>query len=196
MVCTWPPRILRSTIHTGAVTPFKILRASGSDHVPLSPFDSTLFSTPKNPCFCAEKPALLAFNLLANSCALYPGANVNQTESNNNRTDWPLTGGSLLLNVHHPWAFTYVNLGLGGDNTTVFNISLVEGFNQTGNGTFCLPTVAIPESLGLTQGTNASIQVIQIGETGSALYNVSGQTISVQDHHIQLWVSHERDEMS
>lgn len=119
------------------------------------------------------------------------GANVNQTKSNNNRTDWPLTGGSLLLNVHHPWAFTYVNLGLGGDNTSVFNISLVEGFNQTGNGTFCLPTVAIPRSLSLTEGTNASIQVIQIGEMGSALYNVSRHTISVQEHHIQFWVSHE-----
>lgn len=109
--------------------------------------------------------------------AFTTGANVNQTESNTNRTDWPLTGGSLLLNVHHPWAFTYVNLGLGGDNTTVFNISLVEGFNQTGNGTFCIPTVIIPDSVGLTEGTNASIQVIQIGETGSALYNVSGHMI-------------------
>lgn len=119
---------------------------------------------------------LLAVLHLTDS-VLTTGANVNQTESNNNRTDWPLTGGSLLLNVHHPWAFTYVNLGLGGDNTTVFNISLVEGFNQTGNGTFCIPTVIIPHSVGLTEGTNASIQVIQIGETGSALYNVSEDMI-------------------
>ena len=102
---------------------------------------------------------------------------MNQTISNNNRTIWPLTGGSILLDVHHLWAFTYVNLGLGGDNTTVFNISLVEGFNQTGNGTFCLPTVTLPRSLTVTEGTNASIQVIQIGETGSSLYNVSGHTI-------------------
>ncbi|MCJ1427880.1 hypothetical protein MMC29_005786 [Sticta canariensis] len=107
-----------------------------------------------------------------------PCANVNQTESNNNRTNWPLTGGSLLLNVHHLWAFTYVNLGLGGDNTTVFNISLVEGFNQTGNGTFCFPTVTLPDSLNITEGTNASIQVIQIGETGSALYNCADITFS------------------
>ncbi|MCJ1466567.1 hypothetical protein MMC07_005187 [Pseudocyphellaria aurata] len=109
---------------------------------------------------------------------LRPCANVNQTESNTNRTLWPLTGGSLLLNVHHLWAFTYVNLGLGGDNTTVFNISLVPGFNQTGNGTFCFPTVTLPASLGVTEGTNASIQVIQIGELGSSLYNCADITFS------------------
>ena len=97
---------------------------------------------------------------------------MNQSLSNTNRTQWPLKGGSVLLDVHHPWAITYVNLGLGGDNTTVFNISLVPGFNQTGNGTFCLPTVTLPTSLGIVNGTNASVQVIQISETGSSLYNV------------------------
>lgn len=88
----------------------------------------------------------------------------------------------MLLNVHHPWAFTYVNLGLGGDNTTVFNISLVQGFNQTGNGTFCFPIVTLPASLSVAEGTNASIQVIQISETGSSLYNVS----QLDDTHTHL----------
>ncbi len=102
-----------------------------------------------------------------------PGAGLNQSLSNNNRTKWPLNGGSILLDVHHPWAITYVNLALGGDNTTNFNISVVPGFNQTGNGTFCWPTVNLPSGLNLANGANASIQVVQIAETGSALYNVS-----------------------
>lgn len=101
------------------------------------------------------------------------GAGVNQSRSNTNRTLWPLTGGSVLLHVSHPWAITYVNLGLGGDNTTVFNVSLVPNFNQTGNGTFCLPAIKLPSNLAVSNGTQASIQVIQIGETGSSLYNVS-----------------------
>lgn len=55
---------------------------------------------------------------------LWPCANVSQDASANNRTLWPLTGGSLVLNAHHPWAPTYVNLGLG-NAVTSFNVSLV-----------------------------------------------------------------------
>lgn len=46
--------------------------------------------------------------------------------------------------------------------------------NQTGNGTFCLPSIgrAQLEALGVQEGTNASIQVIQLSTSGAALYNV------------------------
>lgn len=134
------------------------------------------FRRRQNPNSCSKPLSFLIRILQLTHSASIIGANVNQSISNTNRTNWPLTGGSLLLNVHHPWAFTYVNLGLGGDNTSVFNISLVEGFNQTGNGSFCFPTVVLPQSLTVTEGTNASIQVIQISETGSSLYNVSEPT--------------------
>ena len=79
------------------------------------------------------------------------------------------------MDCHHPWAITYVNLGFGGPNTTVFNISLVNGFNQTGNGTFCLPKIQIPKDLDIKDGTNASIQVVQLSVMGSSLYNVSAE---------------------
>ncbi len=49
------------------------------------------------------------------------GANVNQTASTN-RTAWPLTGGSVVLDLHHPWTYIMINLGLG-TNYPVFNIS-------------------------------------------------------------------------
>jgi hypothetical protein len=101
------------------------------------------------------------------------GANVDQSDSSINRTSWPLDGGSLLFAGSHPWAYTYVNLGLGNE-VTGFNISLVEGFNQTGNGTFCWSKAgqATLKALNLTEGQNASIQVIQISHSGAALYNV------------------------
>jgi hypothetical protein len=101
------------------------------------------------------------------------GANVSQDASANNRTAWPLSGGSLLFAGSHPWAYTYVNLGIGNE-VTGFNVSVVEGFNQTGNGTFCFPTLsgAAISALNIAEGTNASIQVIQISHTGAALYNV------------------------
>jgi hypothetical protein len=90
-----------------------------------------------------------------------------------NRTQWPLDGGSLVFHGSHPWAFTYVNLGLGSDDTVIFNISLVHGFNQTGNGTFCFPKISVPKDISVSAGTNASLQVIQLSALGSALYNVS-----------------------
>lgn len=74
----------------------------------------------------------------------------------------------------HPWALTYVNLGVG-NNATSFNITLLDNFNQTGNGTFCISQLgaAVLEELGVQEGTNATIQVIQTSHSGSALYNVS-----------------------
>ncbi|PGH16937.1 hypothetical protein AJ80_05005 [Polytolypa hystricis UAMH7299] len=93
-----------------------------------------------------------------------------------NRTEWPLDGGSLSFGAGHPWAITYVNLALGDDETITFNISLIEGFNQTGKGDVCFSKLSIPESLGIADGTNASLQVIQLGELGSSLYNCADIT--------------------
>jgi hypothetical protein len=75
-----------------------------------------------------------------------------------------------------------VNLALGR-NVTNFNISLVENFNQTGAGELCLKdSVGAALKAGLEKsnlteealdGKDASLQVIQIAHSGSALYNVS-----------------------
>ncbi|TVY78549.1 hypothetical protein LSUE1_G005642 [Lachnellula suecica] len=98
------------------------------------------------------------------------GANVNQTAATN-RTVWPLTGGSLNLDLHHPWSYIFINLGLGTDYP-IFNISLTGQFlNETGNGTLCLPQLALPAEISPSDGSNASIQVVTLGQTGSALYN-------------------------
>jgi hypothetical protein len=66
----------------------------------------------------------------------FPCAGLNATTDAANRTQWPLTGGSVVFNGSHPWALTYVNLAIG-TNGTSFNITLVPGFNQTGPGVFC-----------------------------------------------------------
>jgi hypothetical protein len=114
----------------------------------------------------------------------YPCANVNTTTDAANRTSWPLTGGSVVFNGSHPWSMTYVNLAIG-TNGTSFNITLVPGFNQTGPGVFCFKETGrghLEEGLkaagysGLNDqrlnGLDATVQVIQLGERGSALYNV------------------------
>jgi hypothetical protein len=100
------------------------------------------------------------------------GANVNQTSATN-RTVWPLTGGSLNLDLHHQWTYYFINLGLGTEYPT-FNITLTQTLlNETGNGTLCIPHIVLPAGLVISDGQNASIQVVTVGESGSALYNVS-----------------------
>ena len=107
---------------------------------------------------------------------MFSGANVNQTSSTN-RTMWPLTGGSLNLDLHHPWTYYFINLGLGTDYPT-FNITLTNQLlNETGNGTLCMPKIVLPAGVTVSDGQNASIQVVTVGASGSALYNVSNLTI-------------------
>ncbi|CBX96385.1 hypothetical protein IAQ61_001553 [Plenodomus lingam] len=114
---------------------------------------------------------------------IYPCANVNETTSASNRTLWPTTGGSLMINGSHTHALTSVNLALGS-NATNFNITLVEMFNQTGAGMFCLKETGRAnleegfKAAGYSgmederiEGLMASVQVIQLGHSGSALYN-------------------------
>ncbi|KAF8477307.1 hypothetical protein BDZ91DRAFT_648413 [Kalaharituber pfeilii] len=109
----------------------------------------------------------------------YPCGGVNQSISANNRTKWPLDGGSLVFRPSHDWAQTYVNLGLG-NNVTRLNIPLVTPFNQTGKGTFCFKKIPIPESIksNITEGVNATVQVIQLSTSGGALYNCADITFS------------------
>lgn len=90
-----------------------------------------------------------------------------------------------MINGSHESALTAVNLALG-TNVTNFNITLMEIFNQTGAGVFCMKEtgranleagfIAAGYS-GLDDerinGLMATVQVIQLGHSGSALYNVS-----------------------
>ncbi|OCK79974.1 hypothetical protein K432DRAFT_405085 [Lepidopterella palustris CBS 459.81] len=118
---------------------------------------------------------------------IFPCANVTETADPTNRTAWSPTSGSLRLHVGHHWALTYVNIGLG-PNATNFNISLVDHFNQTGNGTFCLKEtgksklVAGLKAAGLegeaVEGVQATLQVVQISTTGGALYNCADITFN------------------
>ncbi|KAF2242317.1 hypothetical protein BU26DRAFT_524470 [Trematosphaeria pertusa] len=118
---------------------------------------------------------------------LWPCANVSETTDIANRTQWPLTGGSLVINGSHPWALTYVNLGLS-TNVTNFNISLVDNFNQTGKGVLCLKETgraALEEGLRESNisvesldGMQASVQVIQISHSGASLYNCADITFN------------------
>lgn len=87
------------------------------------------------------------------------------------RTEWPLDGGSIKLDLHHKWTYIFINLGLGSDVSN-FNYTLTNPFwNSTGNGTLCVKKLALPTNLPISDGSDASLQVVTIGENGNALYN-------------------------
>lgn len=101
---------------------------------------------------------------------IFPCANVSQ--ENAERTLWPLNGGSVGLELGHAWTYYSINLGLGNEVAS-FNITLTpELHNATGNGTLCIPKVTLPTGL-VQEGQNATLQVVNFGASGSALYNVS-----------------------
>ncbi|KAL8285721.1 hypothetical protein RB597_002679 [Gaeumannomyces tritici] len=108
----------------------------------------------------------------------YPCAGVLSNDTGVNVTDWPLDGGSVVLDLHHDWTYLHVNLGLllGDDQratVTSFNMSLTGPtfWNVTGKGTFFIEKVALPAGFTPREGQRASVQVITPGATGSALYN-------------------------
>ena len=93
-----------------------------------------------------------------------------------NRTDWPISGGSISLDLHHKWTYLFINLGLGS-NATAFSVPLTpELVNVTGNGTYCIPVLPVPIDAGVKDGDNATIQVVTSGASGSALYNCADIT--------------------
>ncbi|KAL8969608.1 MAG: hypothetical protein Q9183_001916, partial [Haloplaca sp. 2 TL-2023] len=87
------------------------------------------------------------------------------------RTPWPLAGGTIQLTLGHARSAIQVLIALGNDVTTEFNTVLVPTIQEEGLGEFCFGDVAIPESLMVQEGDNATIQVVTNGESTQGLYN-------------------------
>ncbi|OAA55257.1 hypothetical protein SPI_08352 [Niveomyces insectorum RCEF 264] len=107
---------------------------------------------------------------------VFPCAGVPAGAWSDNRTDWPASGGSLSLDLHHPWTYVFVNIGLG-ENVTDFNYTVTPSFwNETGKGTLCVPHLDLPADLTPADGQHATIQVVTVGPSGEALYNCADIT--------------------
>lgn len=89
-----------------------------------------------------------------------------------NRTLWPVKGGPIQLQMGHTTSSVEVLLGLGNDVGSSFNITLVPIFQEQGLGQFCMSAVTVPSDLNVTDGQNATIQVITNGDPSGGLYNV------------------------
>ncbi|TVY82668.1 Uncharacterized protein LSUE1_G002013 [Lachnellula suecica] len=88
-----------------------------------------------------------------------------------NRTVWPISNGSIALLMGHIDANVEVLIGFGNDPGSAFNTVLRPTCTEQGLGNFCMTGFSIPEGLNITDGTNATIQVVTNGDPDGGLYN-------------------------
>ena len=102
-----------------------------------------------------------------------------QNDVSKTRTVWPV-GGPIQLDMGHVTTNVQVLIGMGDDPGDAFNTILVPTFHETGPNSFCLGSVTFPSGLNVTDGMNATIQVVTNGDDGpGGLYNVSCHLLSL-----------------
>ena len=94
------------------------------------------------------------------------------------RTPYPLTGGQIALSMGHIDANVEVLIAIGNDPGSAFNTILRPTFKEQGLGAFCMTGIEIPSSLNVTEGMNATIQVVTNGDPDGGLYNCADVTFS------------------
>lgn len=97
-----------------------------------------------------------------------------QNTVSTNRTKWPIGGGPIQLGMHHTASKVQVLLSLGNDPGVNYNITLLPTIQEQGPQNFCIAPTALqfPSGLNITEGTNATIQVVTNGDPNGGLYNV------------------------
>jgi nascent polypeptide-associated complex subunit beta len=88
------------------------------------------------------------------------------------RTDFPLNGAPVQLDMHHPQTRVEVLLSIGSDPGNNYNIVLRPTFAQEGLGNFCVGGVSLPSGLNVSDGTPATLQVVSNGDPDGGLYQV------------------------
>lgn len=93
------------------------------------------------------------------------------------RTQFPLSGAPIQLDLGHTQSDIQVFLAIGNDPQEAdFTHIIVPTFAERGPNNFCLGAGAItlPSDLNITSGTNATIQVVTNGDDADepGLYNV------------------------
>ncbi|KAF2634997.1 hypothetical protein P280DRAFT_369272, partial [Massarina eburnea CBS 473.64] len=92
------------------------------------------------------------------------------------RTEFPLNGGPIQLDMHHTQTQVAVYLAVGNNPGSNYNIVLRPQLTQEGLGDFCLGQINIPSGLNISAGTNATIQVVSNGDPSGGLYQCADVT--------------------
>ncbi|RFU26750.1 hypothetical protein B7463_g9594, partial [Scytalidium lignicola] len=102
-----------------------------------------------------------------------------QNTVSSNRTVWPLTGGSIALTMGHIQTNIEVFIGIGNNVGSAFNTIVRPTFGEQGLGSFCMTEFDVTGlGLNITDGTNATIQVVTNGDPNGGLYNCADITFS------------------
>jgi hypothetical protein len=99
-------------------------------------------------------------------CGGYP-------EAGTTRTSVSLNSIPLSMELGHSENLVSVFLAIGNSPGEAFNVELQPTIDEMGPGNFCWEGVAVPAGLNITEGTNATVQIVTNGHDGSGLYNVS-----------------------
>lgn len=88
------------------------------------------------------------------------------------RAEFPLSGGPIQIRSTHTQELLEVLVAVGNEPGGSFNTVVVPTFMKMAPGLTCFGDVTLPSSLNVTEGTNATFQVISRADDG-ALYGVS-----------------------
>jgi hypothetical protein len=88
------------------------------------------------------------------------------------RADFPISGGPIQLNMGHEQTNVAVYLAVGEKPGSGFSIVMRKQLMVTGLGNFCMGQVAVPAGVNVTDGTPATIQVVSNAHTSGGLYQV------------------------
>ncbi|RKF73882.1 Uncharacterized protein GcM1_242114 [Golovinomyces cichoracearum] len=102
-----------------------------------------------------------------------------QNTISNQRTLYPLTGGAISLVMDHASSNVQVLIAFESEPTTSFNTVLRPTFKQFGMGDFCMTNINLPSSLHVSEGTNATIQIITNGDPDGGLYQCADITFGI-----------------
>ncbi|GAB7344943.1 hypothetical protein MBLNU457_3376t1 [Dothideomycetes sp. NU457] len=105
-----------------------------------------------------------------------------QNTVSSNRTMFPITGAPIQLLMGHTHTNIEVLIAMGNDPGSNFDTIIVPTFSETGPNNFCMGAGAIhfPSNLNITEGMNATIQVITNGDPSGGLYNCADITFTSQ----------------
>ncbi|KAF2097782.1 hypothetical protein NA57DRAFT_76590 [Rhizodiscina lignyota] len=104
----------------------------------------------------------------------YPCGGFNDVESN--RTEFPINGGPVQLNMEHTETNVEVLIAFGNNPSGAdYHTVLVPTLFERGPQLFCLGDIRIPNA---KAGTNATIQVVTNGDPSGGLYACADITLT------------------
>jgi nascent polypeptide-associated complex subunit beta len=105
------------------------------------------------------------------------------------RTDFPIGGGPLQLNMGHEQTNLAVYMAVGNNPGSGFSVVMRPQFQVTGLGDFCIGQIGVPSGVNVTDGTPASIQVVSNAHASGGLYQVrSSRLLSISGEEGELIV--------